>query len=326
MNIVDGKKDEILFHIGLHKTASSSLQKDFFVPENGFINLNRNKLLHYFIDKFSTELLSPTESNDLKAFVKQSFNNNLYPVASHERLSGYPLFGGYDRLSILNRISKTNLNVKILYVIREQNTWLYSSWKQLIVDGSNISLDRYINSPPAHPDVVVPSIFRLEYLNYSREIKELYKLFGAENVCVVPLELIGADFNGFIERLKKILNSDQIKISKDSLELSNKSQKLSSIYLQKFLNTYLFINSSSHFGLLDERYDLVRSIRGRIINFLNVIPELPWSHRAALAHKNKIDSVIEDYYSLSNVETSDLIGIDLSNYGYNTEDSNRSKR
>ena len=45
-----------------------------------------------------------------------------------------------------------------------------------------------------------------------------------------------------------------------------------------------------------------------------------------VVHKNKIDSVIEDYYSLSNVETSDLIGIDLSNYGYNTEDSNRSKR
>ena len=86
----------------------------------------------------------------------------------------------------LNRISKTNLNVKILYVIREQNTWLYSAWKQVIVDGSNVSLDRFINSPSAHPDLVIPSLFRLEYLNYSREIKELYKLFGAENVCVVP--------------------------------------------------------------------------------------------------------------------------------------------
>ena len=318
MNIVDDKKDEILFHIGLHKTASSSLQEDFFIPENGFTGLNRNKLLHYFIDKFSTELLSSTEQADLKAFVKQSFSNNLYPVASHERLSGYPLFGGYDRLSILNRISKTNLNVKILYVIREQNTWLYSAWKQVIVDGSNISLDRYINSPPAHPDFVIPSIFRLEYLNYSREIKELYKLFGTENVCVVPIELIGTDFNEFVKRLKKILNSDLINISKDSLKLSNTSHKLSSIYLQKILNTYLFKNSSSRFGLLNERYDLVRSFRGRIINFLNVVPELPWSHKVALAHKNQSDSVIGDYYSLSNVETSDLIGMDLSNYGYNT--------
>jgi len=318
MNIVDDKKDEILFHIGLHKTASSSLQKHFFIPENGFTSLNRNKLLHYFIDKFSTELLSPAELGDLKAFVKQSFSNNVYPVASHERLSGYPLFGGYDRLSILNRISKTNLNVKILYVIREQNTWLYSAWKQVIVDGSNISLDRYINSPPAHPDLVIPSIFRLEYLNYSREIKELYKLFGTENVCVVPVELIGTDFNKFVKRLKKILNSDLINISKDSLKLSNKSHKLSSIYIQKVLNTYLFKNSSSRFGLLNERHDSVRSFRGRIINFLNVVPDLPWSDKVALAHKNKIDSVIGDYYALSNVETSDLIGMDLSKYGYNT--------
>ncbi len=318
MNIVDDKKDEILFHIGLHKTASSSLQKHFFIPENGFTSLNRNKLLHYFIDKFSTELLSPAELGDLKAFVKQSFSNNVYPVASHERLSGYPLFGGYDRLSILNRISKTNLNVKILYVIREQNTWLYSAWKQVIVDGSNISLDRYINSPPAHPDLVIPSIFRLEYLNYSREIRELYKLFGTENVCVVPVELIGTDFNKFVKRLKKILNSDLINISKDSLKLSNKSHKLSSIYIQKVLNTYLFKNSSSRFGLLNERHDSVRSFRGRIINFLNVVPDLPWSDKVALAHKNKIDSVIGDYYALSNVETSDLIGMDLSKYGYNT--------
>ena len=318
MNIVDDKKDEILFHIGLHKTASSSLQKHFFIPENGFTSLNRNKLLHYFIDKFSTELLSPAELGDLKAFVKQSFSNNVYPVASHERLSGYPLFGGYDRLSILNRISKTNLNVKILYVIREQNTWLYSAWKQVIVDGSNISLDRYINSPPAHPDLVIPSIFRLEYLNYSREIRELYKLFGTENVCVVPVELIGTDFNKFVKRLKKILNSDLINISKDSLKLSNRSHKLSSIYIQKVLNTYLFKNSSSRFGLLNERHDSVRSFRGRIINFLNVVPDLPWSDKVALAHKNKIDSVIGDYYALSNVETSDLIGMDLSKYGYNT--------
>lgn len=320
MDISSDQQGEILFHLGIHKTASSSLQQDLFVPENGFHRLERMKLLNYFVDKFSTELLSPKELNDLQLFVKQSYAGQLYPVASHERLSGYPLFGGYDRDSIFNRISQSGLNIKILFVIREQNGWIYSSWKQLIKDGASLSLKKFIDQRPDHPDLILPSIFRLEYLNYSREIEELYKLFGKNNVCVVPMELIINDFNGFIDKLKKVIDFD-FNINKlDSLSWSNKSGKLSSLYIQKFLNTVLYKTSSSPFGLLDEKHDLVRSFRGRLINLTNKIPEIPWAHMLASSQKDKINKSIGNYYAGSNAQTSELIGIDLSNFGYIIDD------
>ena len=70
MNINRNQQDEILFHIGIHKTASTSLQQDLFIPYNGFQSFERIKLLHYFVDKFSTELLSSEELDDLQLFIK----------------------------------------------------------------------------------------------------------------------------------------------------------------------------------------------------------------------------------------------------------------
>ena len=321
MNISRNQRDEILFHIGIHKTASSSLQEGLFVPKNGFHSLERNKLLRYFVDKFSTELLSSRELDDLQLFIKQSYASQLYPVASHERLSGYPLFGGYDRESIFKRISQSGLNIKILFIIREQNSWIYSAWKQLINDGANLSLNKFIDVKPDHPDLILPSLFRLEYLNYSREIEELYKLFGKNNVCVVPMELIINDYSCFIDKLEKVIDFD-FNINKlDSLNWLNKSDKLSSIYIQKFLNTLLYKTSSSPFGLLDERYDLVRSLRGRLINLTNKIPEIPWAFKLVSLHKDKINKSVGNYYAESNAKTSELIGVELGNFGYTTSSS-----
>lgn len=316
MNINRDQQDEILFHIGIHKTASTSLQQDLFVPLNGFQSFERIKLLHYFVDKFSTELLSSEELDDLQLFIKQSYACQLYPVASHERLSGYPLFGGYDRESIFKRINQSGLNIKILFVIREQNSWIYSAWKQLLKDGANLSLKKFIDLEPDHPDLILPSIFRLEYLNYSREIEELYKLFGKNNVCVVPMELIFNDFKCFIDKLEKVIDFD-FNINKlDSLSWLNKSETLSSLYIQKFLNTFLYKTPSSPFGLLDERHDLVRTLRGRLINLANKIPEMPWAHRLVSMHKDKINKSIGNYYAESNARTSELIGVELGNFGY----------
>ena len=316
MNISKDQQDEVLFHLGLHKSGSSSLRQDLFVAENGFNSIERRKLLNYFVDKFSTELLSSRELDDLQSFIDKSYANQLYPIASHERLSGYPLFGGYDRESIFKRINKSGLNVKILFVIREQSSWIYSSWKQLIKDGASISLKKFIDTTPDHPNLILPSIFRLEYLNYSREIEELYGLFGKNNVCVVPMELIINNFSDFINKLEQVIDFNFQINNLDSLSWSNKSGKLSSLYIQKFLNTFLYKTSSSPFGLLDEKHNLVRSLRGRIINLANKIPEIPLAHKLTSFHKEKINESIGNYYARSNAQTSELIGVDLRDFGY----------
>jgi len=130
------------------------------------------------------------------------------------------------------------------------------------------------------------------------------------------MELIFNDFKCFIDKLEKVIDFD-FNINKlDSLSWLNKSETLSSLYIQKFLNTFLYKTPSSPFGLLDERHDLVRTLRGRLINLANKIPEMPWAHRLVSMHKDKINKSIGNYYAESNARTSELIGVELGNFGY----------
>lgn len=306
-----------LFHVGSHKTATSSLQQDFFIPLNGFSqNPGREWILSAFVDKASMQQLSSDEINNIHQFIDKSHKAHLYPIISHERLSGYPYSGGYDRLSIYNRIkSLTGINVKILYIIREQKSWIYSAWKQLIDDGGAISIQNFLKPEFTSPTVRVPG-FRLEYLNYANEIKSLKKIFGPENICVVPMELLINDFKTFREMISNFLNIDIKNIKDTELSKKNESSKLSSLYFNYFLNRTLFRSPTSPRGLFSTEHSSIQNIQSKAMSASKYLPELPQKTKIIQNHKKQISDIVGNYFSVINKETSYLLEIDLKNYGY----------
>ena len=308
----------MLFHIGLHKTATSSLQQDFFVESNGFLqNGGRAWILPTFVDKSATQLLTELEGKELRRFAEAARSQGLMPVVSHERLSGYPLSGGYDRLSILNRISKAKVDAKILLVVREQKRWLYSAWKQMINDGGAIGLRAFIQPEVGRPQVRVPPS-RLAYLDYGREVRLLHDMFGADNVCVLPMELLIEDFARFKSALATVCQLDPTTMSAPALTRRNESSALSSLYVEYLFNRFLLRTATSRSGVANADGRLGRILRTMRDGLSRKLPEIPFQERVADRHKAKLAELVGDRYRQTNAEASELIGVNLADYGYDT--------
>lgn len=307
----------VLFHLGLHKTATSSLQEDFFTHENGFLqNGEKSWLLPTFVNKFCSEPTSSEELNEIGRFMLDAKSKNLTPVISHERLSGYPYSGGYDRQSILYRIRGTELNPKLLLVIREQKAWLYSAWKQTITDTGAISLKNFVNEAPLENHSRMPGV-RLEYLNYARAVTDLFSMFGKENVCVVPMEMLMSDFQQFKYRLSSCIGMDIGEMQSSVLTRRNESLKLSDLYLRYYINRWLVGSPTSPKGFIPERYRIAKAIRYIAYHgSQRFLPEIPFKQKLVLHHKNIIDDAVGEFFNESNQKTSELLDIDLTKYGY----------
>lgn len=312
-------KHKILFHVGLHKCGSTSLQREFFCWKNKFLQYPKGKSnwLPIFVNKFSTELLSNEDQQLICDFADHAYSSGLMPVISHERLSGYPISGGYDRLSIYNRIKSLDLDVKILLVVREQEEWLYSAWRQMITDGSQISLIKFLQQKPTIHKVRIPNV-RFEYLNYELEIQNLYDLFGSKNVLVYPFEAMIHQFSDFKKSIGRLMNISygDSQVELEHLPIYNSRQTLSSFYVKLFMNRYLISSATSPCGLISDQTKLGSRIRFLISKGASFLPEVPLSTQIVEHHKEIIANNVGDYFKESNRAAAAMININLGQFGY----------
>ncbi len=321
METVDqNRRPTAVFHIGLHKTGTSALQKNFFIEENGFKPFPRKEVIKLFVDKSSIEELNDNESKRVKEFAEAATASNLTAVFSHERLSGYPLSGGYDRLSIWNRIAALDIDIKIVLVVREQRSWIYSAWKQMITDGGAVSLNEFLY-PKKMANVRFPPI-REDYLNYALLASALYKIFGRENVCILPWEMIRKDGSNFYSRLQKFTDANKIDQSepdpKGSLSQSvNIGQSILSIIILRYGHKFLFKTQTSLCGILDRDRSRIEMhlyrIFAKLTRFSNRLSLFKKDRRN---HKVAIEKAVKQKYAKSNEVAAELIGINLANFGY----------
>ncbi|WP_179318042.1 hypothetical protein [Winogradskyella helgolandensis] len=129
--------DQLVFHVGFHKTGSTWLQKRIFQENMQFNLLNnfvkpwtddiiiylvKTNILEFDID-FFRELVN-------KKYVKDKIN-----IVSAERLSGHPYSGGFDAEVIARKIQMAFPDSKILIVSREAEAFKKSCYKQIVKEG-----------------------------------------------------------------------------------------------------------------------------------------------------------------------------------------------
>ena len=294
-------KPKLLVHVGLHKTGSSVLQKFYFTEENGYLqHCEGRRIFRFFVDKFCTDTLTAYEINILSDFMKLSATKNLCAVISHERLSGYPLYGGYDRLSIYHRIQTLmeHFDVKILCVVREQNDWILSMWQQLIVDGASLSLDNFISSN-IDEGYRLPHA-RLEYLDYFLELKTLTEIFGKSNVLMVPYESLFQEFTNFHNNLTQFCG---ITPQSPTLTLPrvNQRRKFSTVYALRLINRLWFIP---------------KKLKSFLRTCSLALPEAPFQKSIKKYLISKIQISVGDKFAESNQSLEKELGINLVKHGY----------
>jgi hypothetical protein len=99
---------------------------------------------------------------------------------------------------IAERLAATFPEARVLVVIREQAQMLVSAYKQYVKRGGPGTLEQYATSPSQQ--LRVP-LFDFRFFEYHRLVGYYQSLFGAENVMVLPYELLRAKPLAFLERI-----------------------------------------------------------------------------------------------------------------------------
>jgi hypothetical protein len=191
-----------LIHVGYHKTATTWLQKHVFPKADlGFGMVDRQIVHKELFAPYPLEYDMQLCRVTLQRRVEEIQRLNCYPVISHEPLSGHPHSGGWNCKEMAERLAALFPSSRILIVIREQRSAILSSYRQYVKVGGTASLERYV-FPPERWSAVIP-LFRFDYFKYHYLIEHYQKLFGKDQVLVLPYELFSTNPNEFVAEIVK---------------------------------------------------------------------------------------------------------------------------
>ena len=237
------------------------------------------------------------------------------PVITAERLCGDMLFGAYDSGRMAERLAATFPDGRVLIVIREQRRMLLSSYQQYVKMGGVLSLERYLRDPGhAHPWPC-----DLSHFDYERLVRHYHRLFGAEDVLVVPLEFFQSDPQGFVARIVDFAVARPEAGALGRLRFdarSNRSLPAQTVAIRRRTN-HLLRSRLNPWAPIDGRRGFGAAVNSLLIRKARRLPRR-LENRTRTAMQTTIQEVVGDRYRVGNARTSELIGTDLGQYGYAT--------
>lgn len=312
----------ILIHIGYQKTGSTWLQKELFIADNEVFE----PLSHYpngpstlswsFIKGEDKYALLPFQMNEKR--IKEVFTeiikykkDKLHKtfVMSCEDLSGKTDGGGFYSKDVAHRLHNVFPNSKILIVIREQESFLLSNYFQYLSMGGLFSLKKYLNLSFD----TIPH-FNPHFINYNHLVREYYNLFGKQNVLVLPYEMFKSSPKTFVNKLAQFIDKPILVEEKRFKTFHNQRKGHAVMYYFRWLNHFRKYYSMNNYSEWSNKY--TRLIANKAIQVLiKITPDFINNQI-----KNYLKKYIKDWtsnrYEEANQELSELIGIDLSEYGY----------
>jgi hypothetical protein len=307
------RHSDILVHIGYHKTGSTYLQDHFFKPENGFttdIGESRTRIVRDLVypDNFKFD---PAGCRAFyEPYIQAATSQDLSFVLSHERLSGYPPSGGYDRMLIAQRLAETFPGSRVLIIIREQKSLIRSLYSQFITDGGDLSLARFLESP--EPQLGRMPGFRSEVYEFDLLISYYQGLFGRERVLVLPFEMMVQDIGEFLNRISVFSGKPGPSVIPDVV--TNRRRPVTMQRAQKWGNRVFSNNELSRGAWVG-----IPRFQRRFAMFERFFQLTTPQWLDDRLHSNisrQIKSFAGTRYAGSNLRTGALIGVDLAKYGY----------
>lgn len=308
-----------LLHIGYHKTATTWLQKSFFnSQEYGFESpFIFREIIEEIVMPHDFDFYSKGAKDFFVTKINSTCDRGFMPVISAERLSGHPFSGGFDSKIIADRLKETFPNAKVLIVIREQASAILSCYNQYVKGGGVDTLSNYFLASEQYFSKRIP-LFNLDHLKYDRLISYYIKLFGSDNVLVLPYEYFVQSPVEFLNRILVFSNIDKVI---DNISISNKintSLPIVEILLYRKINLIFGsrnpINRNSLIPLKRERVEKIMTF----LSYVNNICPNKFNETLHNKYMSLIKRSIGNTYFESNNKTSVLIQMNLEQFNYNT--------
>ena len=308
---------KVLLHVGYHKTGTTWLQNYLFNNEKyGFVSpMSTMDMMNIIALPNPLDFSLDTCRNEINQRLEQVESGNLTPVFSAERFSGHPHSGGYDSKEIADRLKALFPNARVLICIREQKKVILSCYNQYIKKGGAISVGAYLHVL----DRTRVPLFDFRHFMYHRLIRYYQTVFGKENILVLPYELFARNSKEYVSQIIEFAAGQSFQDSLDDLpmrRMTNSSITGFELVMRRFLNfTIGMRNSINQFSIrpLNKKYNdfffgIVQKMRPIVPAFVN---------KSIMRRiENKISEMAGERFCESNRITSELIGIDLSQFGY----------
>ena len=188
---------KLLIHPGFHKTGTSWLQETIFADENVF----RSLLDHASIDQlFLRDHDFFFDHLPAKVAIGEAIaqtGEGIVPVVSSEILSGNPFDGSRDSRIMADRLHAACPDARILLTVRAPTAFAKAMYVQYLKRGGRMTPKRFFSYEPE------PGYrwFDAQCLDFGRLAEHYASLFGAENVLVLPQEMLRKDRAGYLGQL-----------------------------------------------------------------------------------------------------------------------------
>lgn len=313
--------EQVLIHIGYHKTGTSWLQNELFIAGDTVfqpLSLKAKKqstLAKHFIMDEDGYLLHSCDENTQVILQKLSElrepmlkAGNKIPVISSERLSGNPHSSGFDAAMTAKRLHKIFPQAKILIVIREQSSFIVSNYFQYLSAGGTHSISKYL---AGKYDGKQPH-FSPHHLSYHLLVQHYQVLFGTQQVLTLPYELFAADKPAFFDQLSKFVQAT-IHIHPERYEV-HQNQKKNHFwqYRLRWLNHLQYSNSLNNYSTL--KNSISRKSSQLLLTGLDRITPNSWHQGTINNVKKEVNAWMGSRYSLSNEKTRQITGLKLEGY------------
>lgn len=251
--------NNIIFHIGYPKSASTTLQEQFFtkLPEHYYLGVGMDKLHRennknvfdnfrkLFFNLFKNDTLSYKHSDSLDYWqnVKKYIPFDSPIIISHEKALG-TIFSLPDPIEKARRIRNVFGDISILIIIRKQHDialsqyrdWPYQPGSKFL--GKPVSFKNWIEL-----DLKQNYSSFIKTLDYGRIVEIYHSLFTPENIHVIPIELLKYDKKLFANKLSNALSIDPM-ISEnlvDKFQILNQGATTHQIKLKHIKRKYKFV-------------------------------------------------------------------------------------
>ncbi|WGL15262.1 hypothetical protein PVT68_10815 [Microbulbifer bruguierae] len=305
--------DDILFHVGYIKTATTYLQNQI---QNGSLpglalgagKETRAQLVANFIlaDDFEFDAQLPRER--LAAFNHDIQQRGCLPVWSEETLLGNPPSSRYDGYLNARKIKACYPNARILITVRKQQDIVLSIYREYVLGGGNLQLEQFIGT--GDESLSYSPLLRAEFLHFDRAVGHYIQLFGEDRVLVLPQELLNSEpdtyyqlfsnFTGKSFSAPKYANRDHAAENYFTFQLR---RKLNPLFPKDPCKP---VNSG------------YRKTFNRVLFHLNRLPGMQQSNRKFEKFRQTISNRYKHSFVNSNRNLMAITGLPLDQLGYDT--------
>jgi hypothetical protein len=331
----------LVVHVGLAQAGSTTLQRHVFNQiEFGFalLTLNRMETIGKYLE---LPLAGEFDAQQSAHFFYRRFaefqDESLVPVISSEGLSDefLEMEDNFHAEVHARRLREAFGRCKIILIIREQASHLVSKYRKNLETKrrSNVALHAFLRDRPLGQRVQTDSdsVF-LPILKHHSLVRLYWELFGRENTLVLPFEMMSQQPANFAKRLNTFCGSripPHFAFPRTNVHgargLSSFYRAYNSVYSPMTISMLWFLNPRRRWGRRWKGHASFvgrtsNSIQKRLVSLLRsarIVTDAKIA-REREAQLVKVRRMLGDYFADSNQLLSEMIGIDLAEFGYKT--------